>query len=167
MEIVVSGSLATITAPMQNLASGADRAMREGLYEGGDKVRTRVRRALKVQTNVKAYGSITQRVPGVRAGLTYIIRGEGKGMPIELFPVSAPGPVVASPWGVVHTFKRSFANRLGYRARTTSKRFPIRRLYGPSVAKEIVKDQSAEAFEAGVRADVLAAIEKRLARLFG
>ena len=89
MEIVVFGSLATITAPMQNLASGADRAMREGLYEGGDKVRTRVRRALKVQTNVKAYGSITQRVPSVRAGLTYIIRGEGKGMPIELPGVGA------------------------------------------------------------------------------
>lgn len=168
MRVIVSGTIASIVGPLENLANaGAMRPLREGLYEGGDKVRTRVRRALKVQTNVKAYGTVVSHVPSVRAGLSYIIKGEGKGLPIQLFPVSAPGSVVASPWGVEHTFKRSFHNRMGYMARLSSKRFPIRKLFGPSIAKELVKDRSAEAFEAGVAADVLPAIEKRLARLLG
>lgn len=166
MRIEVVGNVASIIAPLEKVADGNLQPLKEGLYEGGDKVRTRVRRALRVQTNVTKAASINTRVLSVRAGLSYIIKGEGKGIPIKEFPVNASGSVTAAPWGVSRTFKRSFVKVGGsFVARLTSKRFPLRKLYGPSVAKEIVKDQSLEAFEAGVRSDILPAINKRIARL--
>ena len=61
-------------------------------------------------------------------------------------------------------FKRSFANA-GYRARLSAARFPIRRLRGPSVAKEIVKDTALEAWlEHGPR-EVARILPIKLARL--
>lgn len=168
--IQVSGKVATIIAPFDRLkGQAALQPLREGLYEGGDKVRTRVRRALRVQTNVSKAASVNSRVNSRRAGMTYIIVGEGKGLPITDFPHSAPGNVEASPWGVVHRFKRSFVKpgSGAFVARLTSKRFPLRKLFGPSIAKEIVKDGALDAFHAGVAADIVPAIEKRLARLLG
>ncbi len=170
ISVVVSGTLGTIIAPLSKLTNpAAMQPLREGLYEGGDKVRTGVRKALKAQTNVLKYDSITSRVNSRREGLTYGITGEGKGLPIREFPHAAPGHIVASPWGVSHTFKRSFVkpDSGAFVARLSSKRFPIRKLYGPSLAKEIVKDQSLDAFEVGVATHVVPAIEKRLARVFG
>ncbi|CAH1657098.1 conserved hypothetical protein [Hyphomicrobiales bacterium] len=142
------------------------RAMREGLQEGGKKTLTQVRRALRTQTGVKAYRAILERTHGSMAGdLAYVIRGEGKGMPIGNFRVGVNSKgVLAFPWGTAHQFKRSFAVGGRYRARTTSARFPIRALYGPSVAKEIVKDQSEQTFEQSARTFVLDAITRRVMR---
>lgn len=42
------------------LAAKAQRAMVEGLNEGGDLLRTRARRDLREQTGVKAYGTIVE-----------------------------------------------------------------------------------------------------------
>lgn len=169
MRIVVSGGLAEIIAPLQALGRNALQPLREGLYEGGDKVRTRVRRALREQTNVKKAASVNDRATSVRSGMSYIIRGVGKGLPIAEFPVTAAGAISASPWNVSRVFKRSFVHPSngGYVARTSSKRFPVRKLFGPSIAKEIIKDRSLAAFHAGVRADIVPAINKRLARLLG
>ena len=171
MAIVVHVDLAGIrqfAAAVAKLGDGrVAQVAREGLQEGGDKVRTQVRRALKVQTNVKRYGVIVANVPGRLAGpLQYIISASGKGLPIQEFPYSVPGPVEASPWAVSRTFKRSFRQRYkgGLRARLSSKRFPIRSLYGPSLPKELIKDQSAAAFFKG-SSEVLQAIEKRVARI--
>jgi hypothetical protein len=167
MGISVSGSIASIVAPLSRLASGNGlRAVQDGLTEGGDKVRTKVRKALKAQTNPIKYATITSRVDGKRNGFSYFIEAKGGGLPIKEFPHSAPGSVSASPWGVARTFKRSFVKAGGALvARLTRKRFPVRKLYGPSLSKELVKDQSLAAFEVGVRADVVPAIDKRLARL--
>lgn len=202
MQVTVSGSLATILAPLQNLPEKAQRAMREGLQEGGNKVRTKVRKALQKQMGVTKYGVIVSNTTGTiaNAGLNYIIRGTGKGLPIENFPVKGkaaggadrwsrrrhyllqgrdgrgrfgklkdtPDEVTASPWAVSRTFKRSFVGGGGYRAAIPhGGKFRIRKLYGPSVAKEIVKDASLASFQASVRIDVAPAIEKRLARVLG
>jgi hypothetical protein len=203
MKIVVTGSVASIITPLvNNLAEPRVRQiLSEGLGEGGDKVRTQVRRALKAQTGVKRYGAVVERVTSFNSGLTYVICGSGKEMPIEEFPVRAkagqgavrwssrehwklqvresfgkfgkiqdvPPEVTASPWGVARTFKRSFVGRKGFRAAIPGGKrgWLARKLFGPSVAKEIVKGQSASAFEVSVRTDVLPAIEKRLARLMG
>lgn len=86
MRIAVSGSMATIIAPLKKLQPMAVRAMQEGLQEGGEKVRTQVRRALKEQTNVKRYGVIVAHVPGHCNGFIYTIDGVGKGLRIEEFP---------------------------------------------------------------------------------
>ncbi|MBZ0230305.1 MAG: hypothetical protein K8F58_17895 [Bauldia sp.] len=155
--------------------SGAERlagpralqVMRETLRASGDKTRTQVRRALKDQTGVKAYGTITRYTRSYvhEGGLAYSVEGVGRGLPIDYFPVRVTGRgVSASPWRVVHNFKRSFANG-GYFARLGPSRFPIRRLYGPSIAKEIVKDQALAAFlDAGPR-EVARILPMKMARL--
>lgn len=80
---------------------------------------------------------------------------------------SAGGPVTASPWGVAHTFERSFvtSKRGLLRARRGKSREPIRALFGPSPAKEIVKDQALATFEAAVPGIVEPTIMRRLIRL--
>ena len=150
----------------------ARQAMAEGLNEGGDRERTQVRRALRHQTGVSKAGTITSHTDSRRASagsLEYVIRGLGKGLPIRDFPVSAGthSPVVARPWGVAHKFERSFrTSRKGLlRARRGASRFPIRALYGPSVAKEIVKDETAAEFTANAGPKVERAVIKRLGRL--
>lgn len=202
MQVIVKGNLAEILAPLQNLPEKAQRAMREGLQEGGNKVRTSVRKALKPQMGVLKYGTIVANTTGTiaNAGMNYIIRGTGKGLPIKEFKVSGkagqgalrwsakqhwklqertgsgrfgpikdvPPEVTASPWSVSRTFKRSFVGSGGYRAAIKDGgRYKIRALYGPSVAKEIIKDASLAAFQSSVQVDVAPAIEKRLARIIG
>ncbi|GEP11807.1 hypothetical protein [Methylobacterium gnaphalii] len=159
-------------AALSAVPARAMRAFAEGLNEGGDKFRTIDRRALKGQTGVKRYGTIVSHTGTRRASagnLEYTVLGLGKGLPIKEFPVSAAahGPVTAQPWNVGHTFERSFkTSRKGLlRARRGSSRFPIRALYGPSIAKEIVKDESAAAFHGQAAPLVEAAVFKRLGRL--
>lgn len=156
----------------QQLAGGAARVeLRRGLQDGGNKVRTLVRRALKEQTGVVRYGLIVERVTSYIADgageITYNITTRGKGLPIKEFKWSVPGNVQAMPWNVSHLFARSFRTKVKglLRARTTSKRFPIRALYGPSLPKELVRDKSLDAFEKGVRTIVSASIAVRMARL--
>jgi hypothetical protein len=168
MKIAVSGNIAKIAAPITRLAGAeAQRAMVQGLIEGGDKVKTKVRKGLRKQTTPLNYSTITTRVAGVRAGMSYIIRATGKGLPLTLFPTRTPGHVEGGAWGHFQTFKRSFVRADGaLMARLPgAKRFPVRRTFGPSLPKELVKDQSLSAFEAGVRSDIAPAIEKRLARI--
>jgi hypothetical protein len=174
IKVTIGREFGLLGRGLADLAARSRKAMAEGLNEGGDKVRTQVRRDLKEQMNVKKYGAITSRTPSHKAGpgnLRYEIHGEGKGLPIDEFPVSSAvhRPVTARPWGVSHTFKRSFKTsaRGLLRARLSSKRFPIRSLRGPAVSKEIVKDKTAAHFEAEAADTVERAVVKRLGRLMG
>lgn len=155
------------------------RAIVEGLNEGGDKTRTQVQRALKVQTGVSKYSSITSRMADSGKGwaraapgrLQYVIVAKGKGLPIKEFPARLAKAVIAKPWGVAHVFKRSFGLKGGgvdgFRARLGPKRFPIRKLYGPSLPKEIIQGDAAVVFESSAEAFVPAAVIKRLGRVLG
>lgn len=154
--------------------SSIRQAIREGLNEGGDKVRTDVRKALQQQTGAKTYRAITSRTRSIKAGgaLQYVIIGSGKGLPIKEFRTQirrgTGGGVVSEPWNVSRQFQRSFALKGqgadGYRARTTSKRFPVRKLFGPSIPKEMMQGAIPSVFVLSVGAQVLPAIEKRLVR---
>ncbi|VTZ52501.1 conserved hypothetical protein [Methylocella tundrae] len=155
-------------------------AIARGLNEGGDKVRTQVQRALKTQTGVTKYASITSRMQDSGRGyaraapgkLAYQIIAKGKGIPIKEFPVKDTGHAIdARTWGVDHVFKRSFGmpglGVDGFRARLTDKRLPIRKLYGPSLPKELVKDKAAEVFIASAQGVVPAAVLKHLLKSVG
>lgn len=135
--------------------------------EAGDKVRTDIRRGLKDVTGVRRYGDITERVYSrtPTAG-RYVIIARGPGLPITAFRVRrAGGAVEADPWGVGRVFKRSFFLPSGPgRARLTIHRKPIRRLFGPNLAKELLKANMADRFYASVRRNLLPIVEKRLAR---
>ncbi|WP_198293093.1 hypothetical protein [Methylobacterium sp. WSM2598] len=170
--VSLDGALGRYAAALAAVPARAARAMADGLNEGGDVERTAVRRALRAQTGVKRYGAVVERTSARRASpghLEYAIDGKGKGMPIREFPVRAAvrAPVTAQPWGVSHTFARSFKTSAKglLRARRGASRFPIRALYGPAIPKEIVRDQSAAEFEANAAGRVEGAVLKRLGRL--
>ena len=153
-------------------ASKVPQAIARGLNEGGDLVRTRVQRALKVQTNVKSYRSITSRIRTVRAfagSLHYDIVASGSGIPIEEFPLTVTGKGVdAKTWGVDHLFKRSFQEANGtLRARLGRARFPIRKLYGPSLPKELARGDIPGVFANATAHFVPPAIVKNLLRALG
>lgn len=187
ISLKTSGSVVDVLAPLRGLRDAKGlRALRQGLQEGGDKTRTKVRRVLKTQMGLKNYGTVVKHTFGGIAAnheMAYIIRGEGKGLLINQslglrvaaappqkrnrlgqFMARAIGLVSARPWGVLHRFKRSYTGRSG----NPVARRPdgtVRALRGPSPAKEIVKGRSLSTFEASVATDVRFAIEKRLARL--
>ena len=156
-------------------------AIARGLNEGGDKVRTHVQRALREQTGVVRYSSVTSRVRAVRAAakgsgpgqrLAYQIVVSGKPTKmVEFRTVVTEGPsggVTAYLWNEAHKFKRSFegsgkiAGRL--EMRVEKERHPVRAFDGPNMAKEAVKDKSAEAFFSTAEAAVPAAVAKHLAK---
>ncbi len=75
--------------------------------------------------------------------------------------------VTAKPWRVVHNFKRSFVDSSGvFRAMLPGKtKGRGRKLYGPSVAKEIVRGATAEAFERDGQRELQIQVGKKLARI--
>ncbi len=169
---------------LQKLEGRIGVAIARGLNEGGNKVRTQVQRALKTQAGVTKYASITSRVrtaPAaammapksgigpVRPGrLSYAIIAMGPGIPIREFPVHVTAHGVdAKTWGVDHLFKRSFAMKgkpiaTALRARLGEKRLPIRRLYGPNLAKELGQGAALQAFTVSAAAFVPPAVMKHL-----
>lgn len=69
-----------------------ERALHEGVRAAGDKVRTKVRRALHRQMGTKKYGTIVKATRSYIPGrMSYAIEGMGKGLPITDFPVKAFG----------------------------------------------------------------------------
>lgn len=129
-------------------------ALREALMAAGGKTRTQVRRALREQTNVKAAKDINDRTHSfmVSGELAYRIEASNKALPIDrvkgLGTTSGPGGgVSAAPWNEMRQFKRSFVLNGRFLARLGHEKFPIRALFGPSVYKELTKDQSKETFE--------------------
>jgi hypothetical protein len=150
-------------------------AIARGLNEGGDKVRTQAQRALQKQTGLLRYGSVTKRQRTIRAfpgSLSYSIVFAGKPAtrPAEFRTRVTTGPgggVTIWMWGVAHKFKRSFQQKLkgGLRMRLDASRLPVRGFDGPNLAKEAVKDQTAEAFYRTTAAVVVATVEKQLMRV--
>jgi hypothetical protein len=164
------------------------RAIAQGLNEGGDKVRTQVRKAMREQTGLIRLNSVTKREGNIRAFATglapksgvgpsrgasleyaIIYRGKPNTKPDEFKKAVAKGPgggVTVWMWNVAHKFKRSFQQKFkgGLRMRRRDPRLPIRAFDGPNLAKEAVKDQVAATFLAQSAALVPPMIEKRLAR---
>jgi hypothetical protein len=151
-------------------SDGILRAAREGLREGGEKARTQVRRAVQDQANLASYRLVVQAINGVpiEAGLAYKLWSNARGVRIaDVRGTSMPGPVVSSPWNVGRVFKRSFVNpRTGQPvARTSNARYPLRTIYGPSPAKEMMTGRAIAVWRAAVAIDVPRAITRRMARL--
>jgi hypothetical protein len=91
---------------------------------------------------------------------------DGSGRFGKLVDPGTGGDVSASPWNVGRVFKRSFVHptRGPVMVRSTGKK-QLRRLFGPSIAKEIVQGQSLSTFQAvGVR-ELATDLPRRMARL--
>jgi hypothetical protein len=86
-------------------------------------------------------------MPAQAGALTFTIVARGKPIPIKDFPVKrVAGGVQASPWASARVFARSFQERAhggayipnAFRARVGEGREPVRKLYGPNLAKELL-----------------------------
>lgn len=143
-------------------------AFRRALNHTGDKVYTRVRRALARQMGL-ANQSLLKNGRGLRkvraAGgrMEYQIVSSGRAVRAKEFRhnVGKKG-VTFYPWGNRKFIKSGFVIKAysgNFYRRRTSARFPLEALYGPNINKELVKDASAAAFHATVAAALPARVE--------
>lgn len=148
--------LARFTAMVERLGSSKLRsAERRALNHVGGKAFTAVKRALVNQTSLPR-AAIQAGVTTVRASVAnseeFRIVGKGNRLPLRLFgPVQFSYGVRVKVWGVFRQYRHTFI--IDQYARNVFKRvgpsrLPIKKLWGPGVASELVRDESAEAFEA-------------------
>jgi hypothetical protein len=144
-------------------------AMSRALNHEGDKGRTQVKRALVNQTGIK-YGAVDKAMATIRSmpgTLTYTLKARGDETNIAWFGGVQRGKgVSAAPWNKRRIFAHSFIVPKFGRAyiRTSRSRLPIRGLYGPNLARELVKDSSAAAWQRGV-ANIVARIGHEVGRM--
>jgi hypothetical protein len=141
-------------AMIQRVGDGnATLAFSRALNHEGRKSFTAVRRALRKQTDIPP-GIISAAMkfrPSSRANLRTIISGSGRELPLRLFrPAQFSYGVRARVWGKHQAYRSAFiVARYGGNVfhRTSRKRLPIQQMFGPSIPKEMLKDQSLAAFE--------------------
>ena len=151
--------IARINAALDTLKSSRHHAaMRRAINHTGDRTFTIVKRTLSKQIGapqrvIVQYG----KVRTVRAGggsLDYLIIARGGPIPLKHFRARQTRKgVTASPWNNRKTYKSAFiVNSLGGHAfwREGKSRLPIKRIAGPNVPKEMVKDEVAAAFQSTV-----------------
>lgn len=146
--------LSRYSAKVSRLSDGeARRAFAAAVNHEGDKGRTQVKRALVRQTGVK-YNSIEQGMRTLRAhpnSLAYQLEQSGNETNISEFGAKATGKgVSASPWNKRRVFTSSFrVEKAGGKVflRIGKSRYPIKQIYGPNIAREIIKDESGETWE--------------------
>jgi hypothetical protein len=169
-----ASDLRRLQRDLDRLQAKLPQAISRGINEGGDKVRTQTQRALQKQAGLTGYASVTKRTRTARAfpgGLNYsiIVSGKPATKPAEFRTRVSTGPgggVTIWLWNRAHKFKRSFQQKLkgGLRMRLDASRLPVRGFDGPNLAKEAVKDQTAEAFFRTTDSVLAPLVEKHLMR---
>ncbi|WEK50325.1 MAG: hypothetical protein P0Y66_22230 [Candidatus Kaistia colombiensis] len=90
IDIEIKGNaLAAWERAFREMPTKAKREFENGLSDGGLKLRTQVRAALKKQMGTKGLSPIITRTPSKldRGNLSFTIFGNGRGLPINAFPV--------------------------------------------------------------------------------
>ena len=141
-------------AMIQRVGQGdAEVAFSRALNHEGRKGFTGVKRALRKQTDIPT-GMISAALKfqsSSRKNLRTIIQGSGSELPLRFFnPKQFSYGVRAKVWGKFQTYKSNFivpslSGNVFHR--TSRKRLPIQRTFGPSIPKEMVKDASLSTFE--------------------
>jgi hypothetical protein len=148
----------------------AVRAFSRALNSEGNKVRTQVRRALRQQTGAKAglINSETRTIRSTFANLSYTIEARGDYLGLSHFSPRQFGyGVRAKPWGRWQRFLSAFlVGSLGNNAfvREARGRLPIKKVFGPAIPKEMVRDATRDAFEAA-QPQVLAEATRQIGHL--
>lgn len=149
----------------------ARRIFMRSLNRGGDQARTQIRRSLVSQTGIK-YGLINRAVTEDRATpgkLAYSLIAVGNETNLSLFNASQRKKgVSAAPWKKRRIFKGTFI--VGAYAgkvfkRTSEKRGPLEPLWGPNIAREIVREPTILHWQK-VGPFVINRVEHELTRLF-
>ncbi len=140
----------------------ANRVIGRALNYEGQRTFVAVKRVLRQQTSIPA-GHVNRAMRTARASTTggaiqFAIIGRGSELSLKLFkPRQFKAGAKATVWGKRQTYPGSFMGPrpgvLGAKlrghvfVREGAARLPIKRMSGPSIPKEMVKDQSREAFE--------------------
>jgi hypothetical protein len=131
---------------------GARVAQSRALNHEGRKGFTQVKRVLVAQTGIR-YGDVNKAVreiPSTPVTLTYTLEGRGSETNIAWFHgTQRKKGVSAAPWNKRRIFPHTFLiGAYGGKAfkRLTRQRFPIKPVFGPNLARELVKDRSKAAF---------------------
>lgn len=125
--------------------------MARALNHESDKARTQIKRSLAQVTGIKpsliSIGFSTKRATA--RDLSYQFRQRGGETNLALFRANqgARG-VSAAPWNIRRVFDGSFMADGRVFHRLAEPRLPIEPLYGPNLAREIVKGEPRAAFEA-------------------
>ena len=135
------------------LGSGkAKMVMSRAINHEGRKGYTQVKCVLVKQTGIK-YGKIGSAVKNINStpgNLNFIIEAKGEETSLSLFGAKqGKRGVSAAPWGKRRVFKSTFMRKGHVLRRVGKERYPIELLWGPNIAREIVKDESKAAFEQG------------------
>ena len=148
----------------------ATKAFNRALNSEGDKVRTLVRRSLRQQTGAKQ-DLINRQTKSFRSSfssLTYTIQAQGDHVGLSHFnPRQFSYGVRAKPWGRSQRFEKAFlitSLHDNVFVREGKSRFPIRKMFGPSIPKEIMRDATRDGFEAA-QPNVLAEARRQLQRM--
>lgn len=148
----------------------ATRAFNRALNSEGDKVRTQVRRSLRKQTGAKQdlINRLTKSFRSSFSGLTYTIQAQGDHVGLSHFnPRQFSYGVRAKPWGRSQRFEKAFlitSLHDNVFVREGRARFPIRKMFGPSIPKEMMRDATRDGFEAA-QPNVLAEATRQLQRV--
>ncbi len=133
---------------------GARTAMARVLNHEGDKGRTQIKRYLAQTTGMKPsminVGFRTRRASAWNLDYEFSQRGSETNLNMFRAKQGARG-VSAAPWNVRRVFPSTFTiPRYGNKVfkRLTENRFPLKPLFGPNLAREIVKGAPRDAYEA-------------------
>ena len=150
-------------------AKKAHHAFRRAINHTGSKARTQVFRALAKQVglsqrDLKRHGRLRVRRANFDA-LEYTITSKGRAVPLKYFRAKQfKGGVKASPWGERRFFKGLFINagtyasgipvggghvfrNSGMLAKRSGRENLPKMGYGPMIPRELIKEESARAFE--------------------
>src|SRR5687768_5873204 len=156
-------------AKLEALGKGqAAKVMARALNHEGDKVRTQVRTAISKQTGILK-GRLNLITHGANEStLTYTLTTTGRETNVAAYKRrQVEKGISAAPWGNRRIFEKAFMlkSKMGIQGvvsadteggtqlafiRRPGDRKKLHPLYGPNLARELIKDESKEAFERNV-----------------
>jgi hypothetical protein len=170
-ELIDSSDLDRWIKACQTAPAQARDAMRMAINDAGNFARTRVIRTLASQMGVPVSTvrqSLTTR-PAWRE-LVYELASAGGFLSLASFDAQQRrAGVSARPWGRRRIFRGTFiVPRLGGQVfrRTTRARFPIVKLWGPSMPQELVRDRVPAVFETEANNRLPVRLAHHMNRLF-
>jgi len=147
-------------------------ALSRALNWTGNKARTAAGRKLAEQTGLR-YGKVRAEIrtyPSKPHDLEYSIGVSGRAIPLAEFNArQTRAGVSAAPWATRRVFPHTFiVDRLGGQVfvREGKERLPIRKLWGPALPKELVKDEVPKAWEEVAKRDFPGRVLHEVERLF-
>ncbi|WP_065755226.1 hypothetical protein [Bradyrhizobium paxllaeri] len=147
-------------------------ALSRALNWVGNKARTAAGRALAEQTGLR-YGKVRAEIrtyPSRPTDLEYSIGVSGRPLGLKDFGArQVRAGVSAAPWATRRVFPHTFiVDKLGGQVfvRESKKRLPIRKLWGPALPKELVKDEVPKAWDEVAKRDFPGRVLHEVERLF-